>query len=80
MHLHFLNAVCNSSSLMFTRYFILQRSESLDKMREIYVNVSTNPISVIPLSTNSGIALNAVWKERKGMWYVFGSARKELSR
>ena len=43
-------------------------------MREIYVNESTNPISVIPLSTNSGIALNAVWKQRKGMWYVVESA------
>jgi hypothetical protein len=43
-------------------------------MREIHVNESTNPISVIPLSTSVGIALNAVWKQRKGMWYVVESA------
>ena len=39
-------------------------------MRNIYVNESSDPISVIPLSTNGGIALNAVWKQRKVMWYV----------
>jgi hypothetical protein len=43
-------------------------------MREIYVNESTNPIGVIPLSTNSGITLNGVWKHRKGLWYVVESA------
>jgi hypothetical protein len=43
-------------------------------MREIYVNESTDPISVIPLSTNGGAALNAVWKQRKGTWYVIESA------
>ena len=39
-------------------------------MRNIYVNESTDPISVIPLSTNGGKTLNAVWKQRKYMWYV----------
>ena len=43
-------------------------------MREIYVNESTNPISVIPLSTNGGTTLKAIWKQRKGMWYVVESA------
>jgi hypothetical protein len=32
-------------------------------MREIYVNESTNPITVIPLSTKVGIALNALETE-----------------
>jgi hypothetical protein len=39
-------------------------------MRNIYVNESSDPISVIPLSTTSGSTLNAVWKHRKGTWYV----------
>ena len=39
-------------------------------MRNIYVNESSDPISVIPLSTTGGTILNAVWKERKGTWYV----------
>jgi hypothetical protein len=39
-------------------------------MRNMYVNQSRNPVSVIPLSTNSGITLNAVWKQRKDTWYV----------
>ena len=39
-------------------------------MRNIYVNESSDPISVIPLSTNGGTTLNAVWKQRKDMWYV----------
>ena len=39
-------------------------------MRNMYVNESTDPISVIPLSTNGGKTLNAAWKQRKYMWYV----------
>jgi hypothetical protein len=39
-------------------------------MREIYVNESTNSISAISLSTTGGTTLNAVWKQRKGVWYV----------
>ena len=39
-------------------------------MRNIYVNESSDPISVIPLSTTGGTTLNAVWKQRKYMWYV----------
>ena len=39
-------------------------------MRSIYVNESSDPISVIPLSTTDGTTLNAVWKQRKDMWYV----------
>ena len=40
------------------------------KMREIYGNKSTNPISV-QLSSNSGTTLIGIWKERKNMWYIF---------
>lgn len=36
----------------------------------MYVNESSDPVSVIPLSTNDGITLNAVWKRRKITWYV----------
>ena len=39
-------------------------------MRNIYVNVSSDPISVIPLSTTVGTTLDAVWKQRKYTWYV----------
>jgi hypothetical protein len=39
-------------------------------MRNIYVNESSDPISVIPLSTTGGTTLNAVWKHRKCTWYV----------
>ena len=39
-------------------------------MRNIYVNESSDPISVIPLSTTGGTTLNAVRKQRKDMWYV----------
>jgi hypothetical protein len=39
-------------------------------MRELYLYESEEPISVIPLSTSGGAALIAVWKQRKGMWYV----------
>jgi hypothetical protein len=39
-------------------------------MREIYVNGISNPINIILLSTSGGAALNAVWKLRKGMWYI----------
>ena len=34
------------------------------------MNESSDPISVIPLSTTGGTTLNAVWKQRKDMWYV----------
>ncbi|MGB7662282.1 MAG: hypothetical protein WBL67_06060 [Nitrososphaeraceae archaeon] len=41
------------------------------KVRDnIYWNDNSGPISVIKLSTTSGAALNAVWKQRKYMWYV----------
>ena len=39
-------------------------------MRNIYVNESSDPISVIPLSTTDRTTLNVVWKQRKGTWYV----------
>ena len=39
-------------------------------MRNIYVNESSDPISVILLSTTGGTTPNAVWKKRKDMWYV----------
>jgi hypothetical protein len=39
-------------------------------MRNIYVNESSEPISVIPLSTTGRTALNAVWKRREGTWYL----------
>ena len=40
-------------------------------MRNIYVNESSsNPISVISLSTTDGTTLNAVWKNRKNTWHV----------
>ena len=39
-------------------------------MRNIYVNESSDPISIIPLSTTGGTTLNAVLKQRKYMWYV----------
>ena len=39
-------------------------------MRNIYVNESRDPISVIPLSTTGRTTLNVVWKQRKDMWYV----------
>jgi hypothetical protein len=46
-------------------------------MRNIYVNESSDPISVIPLSTTGGTILNAVWKQRKDMWYVVEAGSKE---
>ena len=39
-------------------------------MRELYLYESEEPISEILLSTSDGVALNAVWKQRKGMWYI----------
>ncbi|HET6640557.1 MAG TPA: hypothetical protein VFG77_03015 [Nitrososphaeraceae archaeon] len=39
-------------------------------MRNMYVNESSDPLSVIPLSTNGGTTHNAVWKQRKDTWYV----------
>ena len=39
-------------------------------MRNIYVNESSDPISVIPLSTTGGTTLNAVWKQRKDLCYA----------
>ena len=59
---------------MLTRYFILRRSESLDKLYKmidnIYWNDSSGLISVINLSTTEGATLNGVWKQRKDMWYM----------
>jgi hypothetical protein len=46
-------------------------------MRELYLYESEEPVSVIPLSTNVGIGLNAVWKQRKGVWYVVESANEK---
>ena len=46
-------------------------------MRDIYVNESTNPLSIILLSTSSGTTLNAIWKQRKDMWYVVESGNKK---
>ena len=39
-------------------------------MRELYLFESEKPISVIQLSANGGAALNAIWKQRKGMWHI----------
>ena len=36
----------------------------------IYGNGNIGSISVISLSTTGGTTLNAVWKQRKDMWYV----------
>jgi hypothetical protein len=46
-------------------------------MRDVYVNESTNPINIILLSTPSGTILNAIWKQRKDMWYVVESGNKK---
>jgi hypothetical protein len=46
-------------------------------MRDIYVNESTNPLSIILLSTPSGTILNAIWKQRKDMWYVVESGNEK---
>ena len=34
------------------------------------MNESSDPISVIPLSRTGGTTSNAVWNQRKDMWYV----------
>ncbi len=39
-------------------------------MRESYLYESEEPISEILLATSDGVALNAVWKQREGMWYI----------
>ena len=41
------------------------------------MNESSDPISVVPLSTAGGITLNAVWKHRKGTWYVVEPGSKK---
>ena len=41
------------------------------RMRDMYVNESTSPISVVQLSANSGIKLIGVWKKKKYMWCIF---------
>ena len=46
-------------------------------MRNIYVNENSDPISVIPLSTTGGTILDAVWKLRKGTWYVVESGNEK---
>jgi hypothetical protein len=46
-------------------------------MRDVYVNESTNPISIILLSTPSGTTVNAIWKQRKDMWYVVESCNEK---
>ena len=46
-------------------------------MRESYLYESEEPISEILLSTSDGVALNAVWKQRKGMWYIVESLDKK---
>ena len=46
-------------------------------MRDVYVNESTNPISILLLSTPSGTTVNAIWKQRKDMWYVVESGNEK---
>ena len=46
-------------------------------MRNIFVNESSDPISVIPLSKTGGTTLNAVWKLRKDVWYVVEPGSKK---
>ena len=46
-------------------------------MRNIYVNESSDPISVIPSSMTGGASLNAIWKQRKDMWYVVEPGSKK---
>jgi hypothetical protein len=46
-------------------------------MRDVYVNESNNPISIILLSTPNGTTLNAIWKHRKDMWYVVESGNEK---
>jgi hypothetical protein len=46
-------------------------------MRDVYVNESTNSISIILLSTPSGTTVNAIWKQRKDMWYVVESGNEK---
>ena len=45
-------------------------------MRNIYVYESTGPISVILLATTDGATLNAVWKQKKGKWFVVEPGNK----
>ena len=47
-------------------------------MRDVYVNESTNPISIILLSTPSGTTVNAIWKQRKDIWYVVKSGNEKM--
>jgi hypothetical protein len=49
----------------------------LDKMRNIYVNESSDPISEIPLSTTGETTLNGVWKQKKDMWHVVEPGNKK---
>ena len=51
----------------------------MSKMKDVYWNYSNDPISVINLSTTGGVILNAVWKQRKEMWYVVDSGIKECN-
>ena len=41
------------------------------------MNESSDPISEIPLSTTGGTTLNAVWRQRKGSWYVIESGNEK---
>lgn len=45
-------------------------------MGDIYLNESTNQANVIPLSTNDGTMLIAVWKKSKNMRHTI-KARNE---
>ena len=49
----------------------------MNKMKDVYWNYSNDAISVINLSTTGGVILNAVWKQRKEMWYVVDSGSKK---
>ena len=49
----------------------------MNKMKDVYWNYSDDPVSVINLSTTGGVILNAVWKQRKEMWYVVDSGSKK---
>jgi hypothetical protein len=45
-------------------------------MKNIYLYESMGPISVILLTTTDGTTLNAVWKQKKGKWFVVERGNK----
>jgi hypothetical protein len=46
-------------------------------MGDIYLNKSTSPVSVIPLSTNDGRILIGVWKKSKNIWHIIKSRNEK---